>query len=87
MLDIVVEYALHKSMSAQLLLNMSSKTCFCLELNWLEVFYVLRVEEHVAHSCFFLVNAQRVASQNDALKDDAQRVRRQSNSCGNYCVA
>ena len=71
MLNVVIEYALHQTVSSKLLLNVSPKTGFCLELNWFEVLDILWVEEHITNSGFLLVDAQWVAGQHYTFKDYA----------------
>jgi hypothetical protein len=54
----------------------------CVELHWLEVLYVLRVKEHVSDDGLFLVDSERVACNNDSLKDHSEGIGRKGiSSC------
>ena len=74
LLDVVVEMAFHESMGAERIFDVTTETCLSVELDWLEILDVLWVEEHVPYGSPFLVAAQWVASEDNSLEDDLQRV-------------
>jgi len=47
---------------------------FRVQLDWLEVVDVVRVEEHVSNSCGLLVNFEWVTCEGDSLGDDPSRI-------------
>lgn len=82
LLDVVIELALHEAVRAQRVLDVAAETELRGQLHRLEVLDILGVEEHVADDSALLVDLQRVACQDDALKDHRQRVRGQSMAGG-----
>jgi len=54
---------------------MSTHAKLGVQLNWLEILDVFRVEEHVSDDGFLFVDFEWVAGQDDALEDYCQRVR------------
>ena len=74
MFDVVIENALHKTMISKTVFDVASQSMSCVQFNWSEVLDVFRIEEHPPHSGLLLVNFQRVASENDALKDDSKGI-------------
>lgn len=81
LLNEVVELALHETVRAQRVLDMTSHAELGVELNRLEVLDILGVEEHVAENGLLLVDSQWVTSENDTLKEDGKGVWWKSVSC------
>lgn len=60
-------------MGTQTLQDMTSSAIFRVQLYRLKVFDVGRVEEHVSDGDGALMNFDRMASENDAFRDDSSR--------------
>lgn len=83
LLDGAVEVRLEIAVRTQSFLDVTRATVLGMKLHRLEVGDILTVEEHVPDSRSLLVHLVRVAGENDALGNDACRIRGHERAGGN----